>query len=109
MLVELLRALVQQQVDRRSGVIRDAHGRDSMKARISSMVSSGALRFGQWPVAFITTSRLPGRWRCTYSPTAMGAITSSEHCNTSDGVSTQRRSSRLSDKKVTRAKWDAIS
>ena len=32
------------------------------------MVSPGALRLGQCPVAFICTSSLPGSWRCTYSP-----------------------------------------
>ena len=40
------------------------------------------------------------------SPTASGAITSSEHCRTRLGVRTRARSARLSDRNVARAKRD---
>ena len=40
-----------------------AGSRHQTKARIAAMVSSGALRLGQWPVAFMTTSLLPAIWR----------------------------------------------
>ena len=53
------------------------------------MVSRGALRFGQCPVAAIRTSTEPGIRSCTNSPTAVGAITSSLHCNTSVGTVTK--------------------
>ena len=53
---------------------------------MAAMVSSGALRLGQWPVACIRTSSLPGIWRCTYSPTAGEAIASSRHCRISERV-----------------------
>ena len=52
---------------------------------MAAMVSSGALRFGQCPVASISTSRLPASRSWTYSPTACGAIASSAHCRTSAG------------------------
>ena len=54
------------------------------------MTSSGALRFGQWPVAFRITSLLFGMCWCTYSPTASGAMTSSLHCRISVGIVTLR-------------------
>src|SRR4051794_8987586 len=79
------------------------------KARIAAIVSSGALRFGQWPVARMSTISLPGMLRCTYSPTHCGAITSSEHCRISERTARPRRSARLSDRKVVRAKRRAIS
>ena len=46
--------------------------------------------------------------RCTYSPTASGAMTSSVHWSTSVGVRTRARSARLSDRNVTRANWRAM-
>lgn len=60
--------------------------------------------WGQWPVAFISRSVLPGIWRCTYSPTSAGATMSLEHCRISAGTFTRGRSSRLSDRKVASAK-----
>ena len=76
---------------------------------MASIVSCGALRFGQWPVAAIRTSTEPSIRSCTYSPTASGAITSSLHWSTSVGTATVARSARLSDMNVTRAKRAAIS
>ena len=79
-LVEVLGAL-REQVVARPGT---APVRGS--ASIAAMVSSGALRFGQWPVASSSderAARASARW--TYSPTAGGAITSSAHCSTSVG------------------------
>jgi hypothetical protein len=48
-------------------------------------------------------------WSRTYSPTAFGAIASSEHWTMSVGTVIRSRSARLSEKNVTRAKWRAIS
>ena len=45
----------------------------------------------------------------TYSPTQGGAMMSSRHCRTSVRASRRGRSARLSEKKVTRANWRAIS
>ena len=77
--------------------------RHQTKARIAAITSSGALRLGQWPVAFRITSLLSGICRCTYSPTACGAMMSSLHCRISVGTVTLARSARLSEMKVTRA------
>ncbi len=78
------------------------------KARIAAVVSSGALRWGTWPVAFSWTNTLPGTCSCTNRPTASRAIASSLHCSTRVGTETVGRSARLSDRKVTRANWAAI-
>jgi hypothetical protein len=51
---------------------------------------------------------LPGSSRLRYSPTAVGAIMSSEHCMISDGTPTAARSLRLSAKKVASANRLAI-
>ena len=76
---------------------------------IAATVASGALRFGQCPVASSITSSLSGICRCTYWPTAVGAMASSVHCSTSERVRTRGRSARLSDRNVTRAKRRWIS
>src|SRR5687767_2778497 len=76
---------------------------------IKRIVSSGWLMCGQCPVASMTQKLLPRRFRCVYSPTAVGAIASSEHCMTSAGTRTLARSSRLSAKKVASAKRREIS
>src|SRR5205085_7741888 len=103
LLVELVGALFEQRLlgaQRRRSV--------QMNASIAAMVSSGALRFGQCPVAFMTTNLLSGSAPFKYSPTASGAITSCEHCKIRQGVLTRARSLRLSDRNVTRAKSLAI-
>src|SRR5918993_1114288 len=76
------------------------HAASQRKALIAATVSPGALRFGQCPTAFSSTSRLFGRLRCTYSPTHCGAMTSSEHWRISEGMVTCGRSARLSDRNV---------
>jgi len=78
-------------------------------ARIAATVSCGALRFGQCPVAFMTTSSLRGNIRWTYSPTSGGAITSSEHCRIRVRVVRPCKSARLSDRKVALANRLAMS
>ena len=75
---------------------------------MTEMVSSGWLMCGQWPVARSTRSVLRGVTRPTYSPTAFGAMMSSEHCITSDGTRRFGRSARLSEKKVASANRRAI-
>ena len=64
------------------------HGRVHTKVRIAEMTSSGALRFGQWPVACRTIIRLFGMARLTKSPTSWEAMMSSLHCRTSVGTVT---------------------
>src|ERR1700712_5388141 len=66
-------------------VVKQRHRKN---ASIAAMVSFGALRLGQCPVACRITSLLPGIWRCTYSPTHWGAITSCEHCRIKVGTRT---------------------
>ena len=51
----------------------------------------------------------PSIARCTYSPTACGAIASSVHWSTSVGHAHRGRSARLSDRNVTRANCVAMS
>ena len=56
MLIELLDALLEERILDSRAIIAGGHGRLSRKILIALMVSSGALRFGQWPVAVITMS-----------------------------------------------------
>ena len=76
---------------------------------IAATVSSGALRFGQWPVAVEPHQPAVRQLPVDVLAHASGAMASSEHCRTSLGVRTRGRSARLSDRNVTRAKWRAIS
>ena len=87
--VEVLDALLEQRVVARRGTHRGAVTAlpGARNPWIAAIVSAGALRFGQWPVAFMLHEPLPGIWRWTYSPTACGAITSSAHCRISVGRS----------------------
>src|SRR5688572_3041309 len=84
-----------------------AHSR--RKAAMAFAVSSGALRFGQWPVARSSAYEAFGMVSRTYSPTAVGAMASLLHCRTRVGTETLARSARLSDRNVARANRRAIS
>ena len=76
---------------------------------MAAIVSSGALMWGQWPVALRIIIVLPGVFSLTYLPTSSGAIISSEHCRVRLSTGTLERSFLLSDKNVTLAKSFAIS
>lgn len=76
---------------------------------MEAMVSWGALRWGQWPVASISTSVLSGTSRATYSPTTCGAMTSSAHWSTRVGALILPSTGRASLRKVVRAKTRATS
>lgn len=117
-LVQVFRAVFQQGGERRVvvtalaalAVTGLAHHRLALaKAVIAAAVSSGAASWGQCPVAFSVTRWLPGICACTKGPTSGGAIASLEHCATKVGTVTLARSSRLSDRNVTRAKARAMS
>ena len=73
------------------------------------MTSSGALRFGQCPVASKTVIRLSGILRVTNSPTCYDAMMSLLHWRIRAKTVTSVRSLRLSEVKVTRANALAIS
>ena len=75
---------------------------------MASAVASGALRWGQCPVASSSTISAAGMASRTYSPTATGAITSCVHCSTRVGTVTVPRSTRLSDRNVTSANCRAM-
>ena len=80
---------------------------------MAATVASGALRFGQWPVAQLITNTA-GCWDLTMDVLADRQRCNHvvrEHCSTTSvGVShTARQSLRLSDRNVTRANAAAIS
>src|SRR4051794_36827503 len=84
--IEFLRAFVQNAKGRHAArQVLQFRPRYSFMA---ATVSSGALRFGQCPVARSLTSLLAERWRWTNSPAQSGAITSSEHWRIRAGVLT---------------------
>ena len=69
----------------------------------------GAMRWGQCPIVSNTTSLLLEMLLCTNCPISMEAIASILDCIISVSVESFLRSFLLSPKKVTFAKWAAIS
>src|SRR3954447_23728533 len=74
-LVEVGRVLLEQPVELTRSltpvVLRGRH--PDRNARMAAVVSSGALRFGQCPVAASCVNTLLGTCSCTYLPTGSGA------------------------------------
>ncbi len=101
-LVEILEGLLELGV--RGTSLRTSHDR---YARIAADNSSGSERFGIWPAASRSTSVLPEIFSCTKRPTGAGETMSLELCRIRVGFVTELKSSRLSDRNVTLAKWRA--